>query len=39
MNVSRRWQNGLFAQTVAAAYAHAIEQRAASRGFGRLLFG
>ena len=39
MNVSQRWQNGLFARTVGAAYANAIEQRSAARIFGRLLFG
>lgn len=39
MNVSQRWRNGLFARTVGAAYANAIEQRGAARIFGRLLFG
>jgi ubiquinone/menaquinone biosynthesis C-methylase UbiE len=39
MNVSRLWRNGLFARTVGAAYAHAIEQRGVARVFGRLLFG
>lgn len=39
MNVSRRWQNRLFAATVGAAYAGAIERPALARVFGRLLFG
>src|SRR5690625_3221767 len=39
MNVSQLWQNRLFARTVGASYARAIEQRAAARVFGRLLFG
>lgn len=39
MNVSQLWQNGLFARTVGAAYANAIERPGAARAFGRLLFG
>ncbi|GFG69483.1 class I SAM-dependent methyltransferase [Mycolicibacter senuensis] len=39
MNVSRLWQNRLFARTVGAAYASAIERPAAARVFGRVLFG
>lgn len=39
MDVSRLWQNRLFARTVGAAYARAIEQPGAARVFGRLLFG
>ncbi|OBY32862.1 class I SAM-dependent methyltransferase [Mycolicibacter kumamotonensis] len=39
MNVSRLWQNKLFAGTVGASYARAIERPAAARVFGRLLFG
>lgn len=39
MNVSRLWQNRLFAGTVGAAYAGAIERPGAARVFGRLLFG
>ncbi|AEF36081.1 MULTISPECIES: class I SAM-dependent methyltransferase [Mycobacteriaceae] len=39
MNVSRLWQNRIFAATVGAAYARAIERPAAARVFGRLLFG
>ncbi|MEO6792354.1 MAG: class I SAM-dependent methyltransferase [Mycobacterium sp.] len=38
MTVSQLWQNRLFAHTVGAAYAHAIERRGAARIFGRLLF-
>lgn len=39
MNVSRLWQNPLFARTIGAAYAHAIEQPGTARLFGQLLFG
>ncbi|MCV7384658.1 class I SAM-dependent methyltransferase [Mycolicibacter longobardus] len=39
MNVSQLWQNKLFARTVGASYARAIEQRGAARVFGRILFG
>ncbi|WP_307856897.1 class I SAM-dependent methyltransferase [Mycolicibacter acidiphilus] len=38
-NVSRVWQNRLFARTVGAFYARAIEQRGATRVLGRLIFG
>lgn len=39
MNVSQLWRSRLFARTVGAAYANAIEQRGAARIFGRVLFG
>lgn len=39
MNVSRLWQNKLFARTVGAAYARGIEQHGAAQVLGRLLFG
>lgn len=39
MDVSQVWRNQLFARTVGASYAHAIERRRAARVFGRVLFG
>ncbi|OBI33213.1 class I SAM-dependent methyltransferase [Mycolicibacter terrae] len=39
MNVSQLWQSRLFARTVGASYARAIEQPGAARVAGRLLFG
>lgn len=38
-NVSRVWQNALFARTVGASYARAVEREGLARIFGRLLFG
>lgn len=38
-NVSRVWQNNLFAKSVGASYARAVERQDVARLFGRLLFG
>ena len=38
-DVSQRWQNRLFAKSVGAVYAAAIERRSVARSAGRLLFG
>ncbi|HEU4361083.1 MAG TPA: class I SAM-dependent methyltransferase [Mycobacterium sp.] len=38
-NVSQVWQNRLFAKSIGASYARAIEQENLARPFGRLLFG
>lgn len=39
MNVSRVWQNKLFARSIGTSYARAIEHEGVARVFGRLLFG
>jgi ubiquinone/menaquinone biosynthesis C-methylase UbiE len=38
-DVSRVWQNPLFARTIGASYDWAMEQQAAARCFGRLIMG
>ncbi|MEO8815828.1 MAG: class I SAM-dependent methyltransferase [Mycobacterium sp.] len=39
MNVSRVWQNTLFAKSIGASYARAVEHERLARKLGRLLFG
>lgn len=39
VNVSRVWQNPLFAKSVGAVYARAIEHERVAGAFGRLIFG
>src|SRR6202034_4000715 len=38
-NVSRAWQNRLFARTVGASYDWAMQRRTVARRFGRLAMG
>jgi ubiquinone/menaquinone biosynthesis C-methylase UbiE len=38
-NVSRVWQNRLFARTIGASYDWAMERQAVARRFGRLVMG